>query len=87
MKGAPCSGEAAAAHHIGVRRIQSLLELELELDAGVLAGAGAGVEALDELPESPLDDDDDDAGAAAAAELSDDPAFDDDLEPPRLSVL
>ena len=66
---------------------QSLLELELELellvDAGVLAGAaGAGV---DELLESPLDDvvavelDDD--------ELSDDPTFDDELEPPRLSVL
>lgn len=59
------------------------LELELLVDAGVLAGAaGAGV---DELLESLLDDvvavefDDD--------ELSADPAFDDELEPPRLSVL
>ena len=52
--------------------------------AGVLAvAAGAGVE---ELLESPLDDD----GVVelgADDELSDDAAFDDELEPPRLSVL
>lgn len=60
-----------------------LLELELLVDAGVLAGAaGAGV---DELPASLLDED-------AVFEfdgdvVSDDPAFDDELDPPRLSVL
>lgn len=68
---------------------QSLLELELLVDAGVLAGAG--VEELDELPvldelESLLDDDV--AGVDAADdELSDVAAFDDGLDPPRLSVL
>jgi len=63
---------------------QSLFELELLVGAGVLAGADrAGVE---ELLESPLDDD----GVVelgADDELSDDAAFDDELEPPRLSVL
>ena len=92
MIGAPCSGEAASAHHIGADEIsvtQSLLELELLVDAGVLAGAG--VEELDELdeldePESLLDDDV--AGVDAADdELSDVAAFDDGLDPPRLSVL
>lgn len=62
---------------------QSLLELELLVDAGVLAGAG--VEELDEL-ESLLDDDV--AGVDAADdELSDVAVFDDGLDPPRLSVL
>jgi len=65
---------------------QSLPELDLELlvDAGVVAGA-AGVGA-DELLESPLGD-----GVEAAAELDEelsvDPAFEDEPEPPRLSVL
>jgi len=58
--------------------------VDLPAGAGVLAvAAGAGV---DELPESLLDDD----GVVelgADDELSDDAAFDDELEPPRLSVL
>lgn len=62
---------------------QSLLELELLVDADVLAAAG--VDELDELESLP---DDDAAGVAAADdELSDVAALDDDLEPPRLSVL
>lgn len=63
---------------------QSLLELELLVDAGVLAAA-AGV-GVDELLESLLDDE----GAGVpdvAAELSVAAAFDGELEPPRLSVL
>ena len=65
---------------------QSLLELELELlelvvDAGVVAGAPE----VDGLLESLLDD-----GAGVGLdedELSGEPALEDELEPPRLSVL
>ena len=54
------------------------------LDAGVLAGAAAGVDELDELDRCRTTA----AGVEAGdEELSDEPAFDDELEPPRLSVL
>ena len=64
---------------------QSLLELELLVDAGVLAGAG--VEELDELDELESLLDDGVAGVDAADDESDVAAFDDEPDPPRLSVL
>ena len=70
---------------------QSLLELELLVDAGVLAGAaGAGADEPfesppDEVVGAVLDGDDDDADDGE--EPSDEAALDDELGPPRLSVL
>ena len=64
--------------------LQSLLEVELLVFAGVLAGVLAGV-GVDELPESLLDDDA--VVEPEEDELSDDPALEEELEPPRLSVL
>ena len=93
--GAALGGSRSCAPYRCARLIQSLLpelpdeplellldELpELLLEAGVLAGVD-----VDELPDSLLDDPA--AGVLAAAdELSAGAAFDDELEPPRLSVL
>ena len=82
---------------------QSPLELELLVFAGVLDGADEERPSDDEPPDDdePDDDDPDDddpeseldeepdaaAGVAVDDELSEDPAFDEELEPPRLSVL
>lgn len=58
----------------------------LVLGAGVLAGAAAGVEEPAD-PEELESLDVDEAGVDDDEELSDEPAFDEALEPPRLSVL